>query len=258
MMKYVECNRDSFTLRGMLHIPEGASAENKVPMVIILNGFGGDRNDCFGILVKLSRMLCQEGIASARFDYMGSGESDGDFSDMSILTETKDAECILQYVKTLEFVDAGKIALHGFSQGGMVAFLTAAKHPDEIVGISTWAPALCIHDCCRDRDIMGVSIKDIEEKGWVDYHGTRLGEIYYRDGINSNVYDVAANYRGPVQIVHGKADSAVPFMYSVKMKNLLGDACTLQLVDGMDHVADSVEFNEIRLAAAYDFLKKVL
>lgn len=254
MMKYVECKREQYVLRGMLHIPEGASAQHKVPMAIVLNGFTADRCDGYFINVEISKRLCSAGIASVRFDFMGSGESDGEFQDMSVLTEAADAEAMLRYVQKLDFVDTTRIAIQGLSQGGLVAFLTAGRHPDEIRCVSTWSPALVIHDCCVQQDIMGVSIQDIEEKGWVDFHGIRLGKQYYLDGLACDVYAEASNYYGPVQIVQGLDDQIVPYRYAQKMKDLLGENCSLYLYKGMSHFADSVEYNEYRYRHTLSFL----
>lgn len=258
MMQYVECKRDSYTLRGMMHVPEGADAEHKVPMAIILNGFTADRCDSYFINVAVSRILCDAGIACVRFDFMGSGESDGDFQDMSILTETADTEAVLRFVQHLDFVDTGRIAIQGLSQGGMVAFLVAARHPDELACISTWSPALVIHDCCKNRDLMGVSIQNIEETGWVDFHGIKLGKQYYLDGISCDVYKEAARYHGPVQIVHGIDDPIVPCSYVQQMKDILGDRCSLYLYEGMAHFVDGIRNNEIRYRRTLEFLKRHL
>jgi alpha/beta superfamily hydrolase len=89
MQKAVEIQSRNLTLRGMLHIPEGVSG--KVPIVCIFHGFTGNKMEPHFIFVKLSRMLEARGIASIRFDFGGSGESDGDFIDMTISHELEEA-----------------------------------------------------------------------------------------------------------------------------------------------------------------------
>lgn len=82
MQNAVELQSRGLTLRGMLHIP--ANISGKIPMVVIFHGFTGNKMEPHFILVKLSRLLETKGIASVRFDFAGSGESDGDFSEMTI------------------------------------------------------------------------------------------------------------------------------------------------------------------------------
>ena len=98
MQKAVEIESRNLTLRGMLHIPD--NAPGKVPVVCIFHGFTGTKVEPHFIFVKLSRRLEKTGIASLRFDFGGSGESDGDFEDMTILTELDDAKAILDYAKS--------------------------------------------------------------------------------------------------------------------------------------------------------------
>jgi len=106
MQKAVEIiDQRGLTLRGMLHVPDGAVG--KVPVVAIYHGFTGNKMEPHFIFVKLSRALEKKGIASVRFDFAGSGESDGDFIDMTISGEISDAKCILDYAYGLDFADKG-------------------------------------------------------------------------------------------------------------------------------------------------------
>ena len=113
MLQYIECKRNHITLRGMANIPDGADVQNKVPAVIMLHGFSVDRNELLFSHKILADKLCEQGIASFRFDFMGSGESDGEFKNASVLTEVMDAETILDYVVKLEYIDTEKRAVPG-------------------------------------------------------------------------------------------------------------------------------------------------
>ena len=75
MERYVECESRGLTLRGMLHVPDQRTV--KVPFVILFHGFCDDRNEINFVHTELSRRLCERGIASVRFDFAGSGDSDG-------------------------------------------------------------------------------------------------------------------------------------------------------------------------------------
>lgn len=117
MERYVECESRGLTLRGMLHVPD--QRPGKVPFVILFHGFCDDRNEINFVHTELSRRLCERGIASVRFDFAGSGDSDGRFEDMTVSSEVEDGLAILDYVKSLDFVDQSRIAIHGLSMGGM-------------------------------------------------------------------------------------------------------------------------------------------
>ena len=139
MQKSIEIQSGGLTLRGILHIPDGRT--HKIPIVCIFHGFAGNKMEPHFIFVKLSRLLEAKGIGSVRFDFAGSGESDGDFIDMTISKELKDANNILDYVKSLDFVDTTKIGLLGLSMGGAVASMLAGDRKDDVKSLCLWAPA---------------------------------------------------------------------------------------------------------------------
>ncbi|MCD8323522.1 MAG: alpha/beta hydrolase [Clostridiales bacterium] len=258
MQKYIEFNRGTYTLRGMAYIPEGASAKHKVPLTVICHGFTANRNETLFIHTRLARRLCEEGIAAICFDFMGSGESDGAFEEMSVLTEVADVFALLEYVRTLEYADLSRVALHGMSQGGLVSCLAAAAVPDQIQALSLWAPALCIPDMAHGSEMLGVSLDNIEENGYIDFRGTKLGRIYVEDAKTVNVWEAMKKYAGPVQIVHGTSDMSVDFSYSVRLQEMLGGQCVLRPVEGADHDFATLSYNQQRLDYAVEFLKKNL
>ena len=61
-------------LVGILHLPE---KEGKFPAVIICHGFKGNKTQ--RKFVGLGRELAKNGIVVLRFDFYGSGDSEGNF-----------------------------------------------------------------------------------------------------------------------------------------------------------------------------------
>ncbi|MCC8028274.1 MAG: alpha/beta hydrolase [Lachnospiraceae bacterium] len=258
MQQYMECKRGSYTIRGTVYIPEEASADYRVPMTIFCHGFTADRNETLFIHRRLAMLLCEAGIAALCFDFMGSGESDGTFEEMSVLTETADALAVLQYAGTPDYVDPDRIALHGMSQGGLVACLAAAREPEKIRALSLWAPALSIPDMCREGYLLRISLDKIEENGYIDYQGVKLGSVYVRHALKTNVWEELKSYAGPIQTVHGTADETIPYEYSVKLRDCFPEQCVLKTVEGADHDFETIPYNRQRLEHAAAFLKEQL
>ncbi len=258
MQQYMECQNGAYTIRGTVYIPEQASVNHKVPMTVLCHGFTADRNETLFIHRRLARILSAAGIAALCFDFMGSGESDGTFEEMSVLTETADVLAVLNYVCTLDYVDADRIALHGMSQGGLVACLAAAREPQKIRALSLWAPALCIPDMCKKGYLLKVSLDKIEEIGYIDYQGEKLGLIYVRDALQTDVWEELRSYAGPILTVHGTADQTVPYEYSVKLCEQFGGQCVLKTIEGADHDFETLSHNRQRLEYAVAFLKEQL
>ncbi|MCD7921831.1 MAG: alpha/beta fold hydrolase [Clostridiales bacterium] len=258
MQQYMECKSGSYTIRGTVYIPEQASAEHRVPMAVLCHGFTADRNETLFIHRRLAKLLCAAGIAALCFDFMGSGESDGTFEEMSVLTETADVLAVLDHVRTLDYVDADRVALHGMSQGGLVACLAAARKPQKICALSLWAPALSIPDMCRKGHLLKISLDKIEEIGYIDYQGIKLGSVYVRDALKTDVWEELRSYAGPILTVHGTADQTISYECSVKLRDCFSGQCVLKTVEGADHDFETISHNQQRLEHAVTFLKKQL
>ncbi|MCQ6268732.1 alpha/beta hydrolase [Fictibacillus sp. WQ 8-8] len=75
---------NGLTLRGMSHKPK-VNNLSKYPIVIIFHGFTGSRVDGNFLFVRFARELSRQGIGCVRFDFSGSGESDGSFTEMTFI-----------------------------------------------------------------------------------------------------------------------------------------------------------------------------
>ncbi|MDO4467205.1 MAG: alpha/beta fold hydrolase [Bacillota bacterium] len=257
MEKYVEIKRDELILRGMLHIPEDIS--KKVPMVIILHGFADDRNEINFVHNELSRRLCEEGIASVRFDMNGSGESDGTFENMTISSEILDVYAMLDFVKGLDFVDTNRIALHGCSLGGCVASMVAGRKKEDIRALSMWCPAPdLVYNLQEHMTLCGQDVSDIVERGCADVEGLRFGLSFYNDALTLDPYKDAAQFDKNVNTVHGDLDITASCDCSYRYKEIYGDRANLLIVKGSEHRFKSFEFREARMSSAIDFLKREL
>jgi len=125
-------NRDVITLTnenqkifGVLHIPK--INNKKFPVVLMCHGFAGNKAGKYRIYVSLAESLAKAGIASLRFDFRGSGDSEGHFSDMTIQSEVSDVITNYHFLKKHAAIDSKRIGLLGNSFGGAIAILAANK-----------------------------------------------------------------------------------------------------------------------------------
>ncbi|MQY76454.1 MAG: alpha/beta hydrolase, partial [Spirochaeta sp.] len=63
------------------------------------------------LFVRFSRLLMANNLASVRFDFLDSGESDGDFEKMTLSSEIEDGFDILDYFSALPEIDRRRIFL---------------------------------------------------------------------------------------------------------------------------------------------------
>lgn len=129
---------------GTLELPEGAT---KPPVVLLLHGFMGKRDELAtqsvkeGIFARAANDWAARGLASLRIDFRGSGESDGKFEDTTIDGQIKDALAAVDFLEHQDSVDASRLFVVGWSQGGAVAAGVAGRSKYPIKAVALWAPA---------------------------------------------------------------------------------------------------------------------
>ncbi|QDH80144.1 alpha/beta hydrolase [Echinicola soli] len=117
------------TLKGTITKPKGMGP---FPAVILVSGSGPqDRNEeMFGHkpFLVLADYFTQNGIAVLRYDERGVGGSEGDFDGASTFDFADDAEAAMTHLRKFPFVNQLKVGVIGHSEGGMIAWMMAAKH----------------------------------------------------------------------------------------------------------------------------------
>jgi dipeptidyl aminopeptidase/acylaminoacyl peptidase len=201
--EFVEFERGGITLRGMLHFPAGAGP---APGVVILHGFTGNRIGNGFVYVKTSRALAAAGIASLRFDFAGSGESEGRFEDMSVLTELEDARAGLEFLSGREGVDPARLGVLGHSVGGFVAamLLEDARLSSGVLCAPVADKALFDAGAPPDAD------EQLDRQGYVAIGPHRIGRRFGEDAERADPLGCLARSRADVLIMHGEADETVP------------------------------------------------
>jgi fermentation-respiration switch protein FrsA (DUF1100 family) len=235
----VEFENEGMKLFGMLHIPDGKKPR---PCVVFLHGYTGDRIGEHFLFVKAARELARNGTASFRFDFRGSGESQGGFEDVTVESEISDALKAMELVRAMPEIDESKVALLGHSLGGCVAACVAAE--SEAVSLALWAPTAFV-DYLVEKD--GETVKDpyiwlppdfreaVEKSGYVDMGGFKRGKAFFESIRYYDPLSAIAEYSGPVLILHGSEDQTVSPVNSRLLHESAGGQKLLVVVDGADH-----------------------
>ena len=127
-----------YTLAGQLHLP----GERVFPGVVVCHGFKDHKDKPF--YVDLARTLERSGFAVLRFDFAGSGESEGLFEDISIAQEVADVDYAVTFLTNRHEVDPSRIGVCGISLGGMVAIMQMTSNP-AIRALACLCPAIDRH-----------------------------------------------------------------------------------------------------------------
>jgi len=221
----VTFQNEGMTLVCSLTIP---NTREKAPIVITLNGFGGDRDDMVipgtdePYFKRFSRILAENGIASLRVDFRGSGESDGEFQMTTFSTQISDTIAAIDYIENnlKQQVDTDSIGLTGFSQGGLVAAVTASKDK-RVDFVVLWSPVthppiiyqgllttdgiksgLAMED--GEWDMFGVYIN-----GQYVYWDLPLGKGFFEELFTLDPLAEIRNYKEPLMVISGINDPIV-------------------------------------------------
>jgi pimeloyl-ACP methyl ester carboxylesterase len=229
-------NRAGHRLRGMLHQPEQAG-EHRPPGVVFLHGFTGDRMESHWLFVKCSRVLERAGIASLRFDFFGSGESEGELRDASIETEIADAQDAAAFLRREGGIDPKRLGVVGLSLGGAVAALVAEPvRAKSLVLLSAVAQLPLMR---RFADSLARPLPD--EDGDLEYGGHRVSPNFLAAAERLDPLRAIASFAGPTLIVHPECDEHLPLTHPADYMRASGAAIKEKvIVSCADHTFTSV------------------
>lgn len=195
----------------------------RCPLVVIMHGFTGNKNET--LLKQIADGLQQRGVGSVRFDFNGHGESDGKFQNMTIANEIEDAKKIIKEVRGSRYVDPNNIALIGHSQGGVVASMTAGILGNNVIkALVLLAPAGNIGEQSKKGILLGTRFDPNHVPETLSVWNHTVGKQYLVYAMNCDMYGTAAKYQGPVCIIHGTNDKAVPFAFGKKYADCMKNA----------------------------------
>ena len=260
---------DGQRCHGMLHLPQNPQA--KVPAVLMLHGFTGQRMEPHRLFVLLSRLLAQQGIASLRFDFRGSGESEGGFEEMTVSRELEDVQAAHKYLLSRPEVDSSRIGLLGLSMGGMMAALSMAHL--QVAALCLWAPAhpkLWLGEFSEEQRkvlpqiFMGAAkegklppgVNVLPDGSGTDWNGNPVSWDFFRDLEMHEPFESVKHHRKPALVVHGTADPTVPITVGEMYAKNLG--APLHRIDGGLHTFEVVPHQSEAHRVTLEFFKKNL
>lgn len=224
-------NKVGLKIRGIINKPDG---HGKFPCLVYCHGFTGDKLETHAIFVKIARMLEKQNVVSVRFDFTGSGESDGEFQDMSMTTEIEDCKEVLKFCSGLNFVDENNINILGFSMGGAIAIVNSVINSNLIKNTILISPAVYMYGLIISQ-IKGERLSKLLQDGVVNFDGYLLSDMAIQDIFNYKIFDYAKEIKQNTLIIQGTCDESVAPLYSKKLQEIIGDNSKLVYISGASH-----------------------
>jgi pimeloyl-ACP methyl ester carboxylesterase len=241
--------------------PRGALAfqrsSGRGPTLVWLSGFASDMGGTKA--QALHEWAERAGRAYLRFDYGGTGRSEGAFTDGSI------GDWLADTLAILDAQTEGPLLLVGSSMGGWIALLAAQARPQRVVGLVLIAPAPDFTERLMWPELSPEARDQILREGsWPrpSPYGdpVPITRKLIEDGRNHLLMDGPIPFEGPVRILHGQMDPDVPWGYSLELaEQLVSEDVRVTYVKSGDHrlstphnlamLAETVEALCVELAA---------
>ena len=220
-------NRDGRRLSALLSLPTDPRC-----LIIACHGFRGAKENG-GRIYSLGEKLSQIGMGLLAFDFQGSGQSEGQYSNLTLTRQASDLQDVINYAHRKYQLP---IIVLGRSFGGST-ILAGASQDSLIAGYIFWSTTIFLKETFTGLDPVladqlekGNTIVLTDEKG--DY---KLDPDLFQDFADHNMDDyIRAIGNRPVLIVHGLSDEVVPTKNAEHLAQLLPQA-QLHLLAGADH-----------------------
>jgi len=208
--------------------------DGNFPAVIMLHGNGSTRHEAGNAYDYAAPAMAVSGIATIRFDYLGNGDSEGDYIDYTYDQAIADAMVCYAYLEQLGCIDMSRVGIMGWSQGGRVALLTASRN-DVFKSVCTWAGAYGQkEDLSAEYEIAKRDGFYLVEYDWRE--PLKQGPAYYECAMAIDYPAAVAAIKAPILAINGTNDTTVlPETAQAIIEAATNPESRVLLMDGASH-----------------------
>ena len=171
------------------------------PMILLFHGWRGTAIDPF--FTDYTPAILEQGWIGVSPQQRGENVLGSGGQPLASLTSQHDAIKLVDYMRNHYQIDADRVYVGGFSMGGMMAGMMAAKYPD------TFAAAVT-HMAITDLRDWFYEVSDYRQSQIITETGGAPWEIPFEYDRRSPK-EMASNLKNvPIAVVHGISDTVVP------------------------------------------------
>ncbi|MFP5329406.1 MAG: alpha/beta fold hydrolase [Alphaproteobacteria bacterium] len=204
--------------------------EGNSPTLMFLPGYASDMEGTKAL--ALDSFAEERGLSLLRFDYSGTGSSEGAFEDGTL------SSWLDQALHMLDDLTQGPVSLVGSSMGGWIALHVALRRPERIAALVGIAAA-------PDFTSWGYSEEEkmeLRRSGRLEQPNPYGPEPYvttlrfWESGESLRLLDQPIAVDCPIRLVHGEADEEVPLDIAFRtMERLRSADIQLTVIKGGGH-----------------------
>lgn len=225
---------------GTLLLPE-LKTEKPLPGVVFYHGRGSSQRN----YLARAEAVVEKGIICLTFDFRGRGESEGEFSNLTIRDGINDALAAFDFLAQQRQVDKSRLGICGRSYGGYLAVLVSERRNVKSLVLS--APAI------YKDSWTGMACKEIPIEEVKDF---RIASDFGQ----SRAIKAIKKFRGSLYVIVNEKDEVIPgavvrayydCAISAKHKEIT-------FIKGAGHLLDRPEFDEQFKALTAEWFVKTL
>lgn len=219
------------TLRGILHWPTN---EGSTCGLVMCHPFGEERKSAARVMVRAARGFCHAGFHVLRFDYRGTGESDGDIATARLTQWVEDIRQARQHVRLRTGIR--QVGVLGVRFAATLATLLSDSDgplPFLVLWAPLWSGRSCLNECLRHLSatrlvVDGHSSKQVDtfasNGAWLDLGGWALNPLLRADLEGVDMTRDAKATAEKVVVIDFSQKSAVQQMHGL-MCHRLAQSC---------------------------------
>lgn len=174
------------------------------PTLFFLPGYASDMDG--GKATAIDAFAAAHGLACLRFDYSGTGLSDGDFADGTLEGWRNEALAVM------DAHSSGPVIVIGSSMGGWLALQLALARPERVAAVMGIAAAPDFTEWGFDAAQRATILRDgrLEEDNPYGPEPFTTHRGFWESGQRLLMLDKPIAFDGPVRLIHGIDDADVP------------------------------------------------
>jgi dienelactone hydrolase len=232
------------TLAGTLTRPHG---RGRLPAAVLITGLSkNDRNNGsppWMPLRDVADALTRAGIVVLRVDDRGVGKSTGERDPSTTFDEADDVRTEVEWLRARPGIDASRIALVGYSEGGLIAPMVASRDPRIAAIVSldgTGVPGAELARYQIEQAVQGdASIAEADREKEIEKQLAEPMTPRETSILSIDPLAFASGVRCPALLVHGGSDRHVPVRSAERLAAAMRAAgnrdVTVRIFPGVSH-----------------------
>jgi len=183
--------------------------------IVLCHPFAEEKLWAQRVFVSFARLLSQHGYSVLRVDYMGHGDSEGDFEEATLTTRLSDISCAFDHLKS-QLGPETPLGLAGLRLGATLAAILSEKK-DDIGFLILWEPVVDGKSYLRQllriniatqsavyKQILHNSealVQNLRQGKTINVDGYEIGQEFYEQLNGIDLLDREKRYQGDVLLV---------------------------------------------------------